>query len=332
MLKRFSYDRHLTSSNEIRLISLHPSRGLDIIQATVRYHHVDDNLSYEALSYTWGSSFNNDNHQSWSQTQAAPQDVDIVLDFQLMKVTSSLHDALRRLQKSTGTRLIWCDAICIDQCHDEEKSWQIQKMRDIYARAAQVVVWLGPANNDSGLAMQTLASGYRSYRKTQPYQKLGQIQQDFPPPATQSEYLDQLTAASLGVLFGLTIKSDSPIPTYPIKAVASLLNRAYWGRGWCWQEFCVASKMCIMCGEETLEDGDMAIQIFLGTWDRLKATFGGQPHGMDHRAWAMMELRRSWHNIEWIEETGFVDDARFETPDDWMPLKSWASMNVSAML
>ena len=98
-------------------------------------HHLDDKATYEALSYTWGSSFNNDNHQSWSQAQAVPRDVDILLDVQLMKVTSSLHDALRRLQKPTGTRLIWVDAICIDQSHDEEKSWQIQKMRDIYAKA-----------------------------------------------------------------------------------------------------------------------------------------------------------------------------------------------------
>jgi hypothetical protein len=85
---------------------------------------------YEALSYFWGSQRN-------------PQS--ILVDNSSFKITQNLYNALSTLQDYGIPRVIWVDAICIDQMHEEEKLQQIQYMTEIYAKASRVIVWLGEA-------------------------------------------------------------------------------------------------------------------------------------------------------------------------------------------
>ena len=46
--------------------------------------------------------------------------------------------------------------LSINQQDDEEKSWQVQQMRDVYGNASLVLVWLGPAGDTSDIAMEKL--------------------------------------------------------------------------------------------------------------------------------------------------------------------------------
>ena len=326
----FQYERHLTQGDEIRLIELQPGQRNDSLRATIRYRSLGEKPFYQGLSYTWGSPFNTD-HPSWDQYKGLDTKWDFYLDGVRIEITDSLHSALIRVRKVDDYIHLWVDAVCIDQSHAGEKSWQIQKMREIYEKASQVLLWLGPSDETSGLAMLTLQAGYRYYLRTSPLMKLGDIRYDPPPASDDQEFEDQLVAASIGQLFGMTIDSDVPIPEYPIQAVANLLNRAYWGRGWCWQEFTVATRISIMCGAHVLDDGDMCIQVFFETWDTLKGTLGRQPYGLDHRPWSIMELRRSYRNIVYLKEIGFVDDGRsYQTFD--MPFKIWGFQNVGLWL
>jgi hypothetical protein len=41
-------------------------------------------------------------------------------------------------------RILWVDAICINQGDNTEKAGQIQYMAEIYSKASRVIVWLGP--------------------------------------------------------------------------------------------------------------------------------------------------------------------------------------------
>jgi hypothetical protein len=49
------------------------------------------------------------------------------------------------------SRLIWVDAICINQDDNDEKDFQLNLMRDIYHKATTVHVWLGEASHDTHL-------------------------------------------------------------------------------------------------------------------------------------------------------------------------------------
>jgi hypothetical protein len=88
---------------------------------------IDSLRAFEALSYTWGNP-------------AAKHFV--LCESKTIGVTCNLWSALRRLRHETEERVLWIDALCINQKDDAERSSQVALMNRIY-RDAQVIVWLG---------------------------------------------------------------------------------------------------------------------------------------------------------------------------------------------
>jgi hypothetical protein len=97
--------------------------------------------SYEALSYVWGSI---------GPVQS------ILIGDEHLDVTPNLYAALVRLRDASFPRIIWIDAICINQADDNEKSEQIQIMAEIYGKATRVLIWLGESANDSDDALESI--------------------------------------------------------------------------------------------------------------------------------------------------------------------------------
>ncbi|KAI1356565.1 heterokaryon incompatibility protein-domain-containing protein, partial [Xylaria sp. FL0043] len=67
----------------------------------------------------------------------------IIVNGENHDVTINLACAMRHLRSSEEILTIWIDALCIDQSNISEKNRQVAMMRDIYARAEEVVVFLG---------------------------------------------------------------------------------------------------------------------------------------------------------------------------------------------
>lgn len=59
--------------------------------------------------------------------------------------------------------IAWADAICINQADNEEKSFQVNQMGDIYDKAAEVIVWLG--HDTDGIA-EIAFNGLRQVNKS----------------------------------------------------------------------------------------------------------------------------------------------------------------------
>lgn len=97
--------------------------------------------TYEALSYTWGPP--------------TPKS-HIQLHGRIVDVTPSLSIALQRLRLPDRERIVWIDALCIDQSSVPEKTSQVRMMRDIYALASRVVVCLGPSDSTSKTCVEFL--------------------------------------------------------------------------------------------------------------------------------------------------------------------------------
>jgi len=57
--------------------------------------------------------------------------------------TRNCWEMLCYLRPRRGVRLVWVDAICINQADDQEKKHQVDRMRDIYSNCTRVVLWLG---------------------------------------------------------------------------------------------------------------------------------------------------------------------------------------------
>jgi hypothetical protein len=135
----------LSLPGSIRLLQLCPrNEDLKNIRCKLlEYPFRNSNSShlYDAVSYVWGS-------------EDKPESV--LIDNQSLKITSNLYALLLRLQDDNLSRVIWVDAICINQEDDKEKEHQIPLMAEIYAKANRVLVWLGEAEDDSDQALKAI--------------------------------------------------------------------------------------------------------------------------------------------------------------------------------
>ncbi len=93
---------------------------------------------YTALSYVWGD----------------PSDrLPFILDNYRLLITRNLALALQALQLDDEPFVLWRDAICINQDDLKEKSEQVLRMKEVFASASLVIVWLGAATPASNVAM-----------------------------------------------------------------------------------------------------------------------------------------------------------------------------------
>lgn len=138
----YKYDPIDLEGHTFRLVRLR--RGDSVIQCDLIHAWLDDTdmlMEYEALSYTWGGS-----------NKAR----DIELDGVDFPITANLFLALRYLRHTDQDRILWIDAICIDQHNNKERGHQVGLMTSIYRRADRVRIWLGEENLKTNFLLRSL--------------------------------------------------------------------------------------------------------------------------------------------------------------------------------
>ncbi|KAI1662261.1 HET-domain-containing protein [Daldinia decipiens] len=136
----------LAQKYDIRLLRLSTSFSNDYLHGDLDVADLTNTHSFEALSYCWaGETNNNDKSKS----------IFIGAFWDIIPITRNCDSALRLLL-SKGHLNIWVDSICIDQEDPYERSHQVSIMRDIYSKASQVLVYIGPTADDSNDAMYAL--------------------------------------------------------------------------------------------------------------------------------------------------------------------------------
>ncbi|KAI0911727.1 heterokaryon incompatibility protein-domain-containing protein [Ustulina deusta] len=107
-----------------------------------------DVIDYEAVSYTWGVV----THGLYC--------IEILHEEEMKKLSIgyNLYRLLLSLRRPGEDRMLWIDAICINQDENDttERNHQVQQMSEIYRAAHRVVVWLGPSTHEMDLAMMRL--------------------------------------------------------------------------------------------------------------------------------------------------------------------------------
>jgi hypothetical protein len=129
---------------EIRVLVVDPGAGLDIVTCTLKHISLlDDQVPcYETISYCWGSM----------------RDESVMkLNDSLISVPSSSEAAVRRMRFSDKPRVLWIDAICIDQSSQFEKARQVAFMSTIYNLGKQNLIYLGEDDaRSAGLAVKSV--------------------------------------------------------------------------------------------------------------------------------------------------------------------------------
>ncbi|KAK6080383.1 ankyrin and het domain protein [Seiridium cupressi] len=132
----------------IRVLTLEPGAYDDDIVVHISRVPFDPAYppQYEAFSYVWGSEENKKAVFVRNRGRST------------VTVTRNLDVALRHLRYGhKDPRVMWVDAICIDQGNEKEKGPQVARMGQVFKCAARVLVWLGPEQNHSDLAMQLIS-------------------------------------------------------------------------------------------------------------------------------------------------------------------------------
>ena len=139
-MSQYCYSPLAPDANSIRLLRLLPQAdgGAESkIQCEIFEYPLQDSAKsshlYDALSYTWGGG---------------ELPCSITIGGQILNVTANLYLALLHLRDQSLERILWIDAICIDQNNLEERSQQVQVMALIYSKARCVLVWLGETADD----------------------------------------------------------------------------------------------------------------------------------------------------------------------------------------
>jgi hypothetical protein len=194
---------NLKDTDEIRLLYLEPKTSGEIINCALKHARLSNLPKYEALSYMWG-----------------PKDVrtehSISIDNSNFCVRENLWLALQHLRLETEIRVLWIDAICINQHETRERNHQVSQMGIIFKRAAMVIVWLGDADNTSALAFR------------------------FIYPGEARAYIVQ-TDDSETLLEG----------NNKLKVIETIFLKGYWRRLWIIQEFLMARDYVLQCGNNT---------------------------------------------------------------------------------
>ena len=138
----FAYRPLDVEKREIRLVILAPASSFeDDIHCTLQHVLLNEDPQYEALSYTWGDENLTD---------------EIFLDGQSFQVTTNLVSFLRHLRLTSQPRILWADAIAINQRDTKERGHQVAFMGEVYKSAQCDLLWLGPEAPDSSNALRLL--------------------------------------------------------------------------------------------------------------------------------------------------------------------------------
>ncbi|KAL9107576.1 MAG: hypothetical protein Q9227_007576 [Pyrenula ochraceoflavens] len=113
----------------IRILVIQPGKYKTNLHAEIKVVPLSPETHFEALSYTWG--------------QASKGKTITLNQRYKFPITDNLYTALQRLRSRDKTRVLWVDAMCINQKDDIEKSHQVRLMGKIYREANCVNVWLG---------------------------------------------------------------------------------------------------------------------------------------------------------------------------------------------
>jgi len=132
------YEALPLSRGKIRVLEVAPASFGEPVECTMkRISLLDDPVpAYETISYCWGAP----RHPST-----------IKLNGHQIHVPASSEAAIRRMRLSDRPRVLWIDAICIDQSSTTERSAQVAFMAAVYSTAKHNLIYLGEDDDDMAI-------------------------------------------------------------------------------------------------------------------------------------------------------------------------------------
>ncbi|KAK5675619.1 hypothetical protein LTS10_011719 [Elasticomyces elasticus] len=268
--------KRLSGETQIRVLNIHhASDEDDPIHCSLHITDLEAPCRYEALSYSW--SYRDDGMITFDRT--------ITCDGEVISVTQSAEEAIRRFRLPDQTRTLWVDAICIRQQDDVERSQQVALMARIYKSASALLIWLGndsagcgachsmrclkaiaspgweaapyPRRNPglktglkTGLAVTGMETHLRRFWDMDYSDENGSIRVDRSQPARQDAHTADRTGHQTQIR-DVTASMDAR-NTYLLPLITGLLSRRWFSRRWILQETFYGADPTLFCGAESI--------------------------------------------------------------------------------
>lgn len=218
-MPEFHYQGLAHAKGSIRLLRIEKGWWFDDISCSLfeTFLNADQVSPYKALSYAWGGG-GKDVHQ-------------ILIDNQAFEVKDNLFSALQHIRHTDQDVLLWVDAICINQNDKRERGQQVTQMGCVYSIAEEVLIWLGPGNEDTLELMQSVNWIDTNAKKAQ----ASANGQDW------TELCRHFMIERLG-------SPGSRLHSKQLSRLAELLKNGWFKRVWILQEVAMAKAARILCG------------------------------------------------------------------------------------
>lgn len=262
----FSYDLVplADAATHIRLLELCPvPDNNDELYCKLYSAPITDLPRYSAVSYAWGENTKThsirivDYDRAKTSTEEGLQHKHVHTS--ILPITSSLDTCLRQFRTYKELRLtpLWIDQVCINQDDDEEKSCQIQLMKQIYSSSNEVYAWLGLDADGSDEVIQAFCqvaecmwdSGlFGGKRSTKWF------------PAPRAIFYNRIETPEVQALLRKVI--PIVVPLLAEKKILAWYKRRWFSRIWTIQEFCLNQYTFFVCGDRAVLD-----EIVLLVWE-----------------------------------------------------------------
>jgi ankyrin repeat protein len=189
----------------------------------------EDIIPYDALSYTWGDQSNLREIEIHTTT--------FHVDMTVLSVTENLHVALQHIRQREEDRILWIDAICINQENPKERGHQVKQMSSIYEKAIKVVFWLGKSNPLTQMAFDYMCELQKK--------AINHARSSWMISDERCQSLQWESKPSLN-------NTHDSWDEFLREGFKDLLARAWFRRAWIIQEVAQAQKAEVMCGAQSI--------------------------------------------------------------------------------
>ncbi|KAG8161024.1 hypothetical protein KVR01_009288 [Diaporthe batatas] len=249
MPSSYKYQPLSSPATQIRLLELLPGRG--IIQCRLKVANLEEAQgTYEPISYCW-KTYRREHWWGGSYMEKKKQkESRVLVDGLDLLITQSLQTALRHMRLETQVRVLWADAICINQGDNEEKSAQVSMMGKIYKSGSRTIIWLGDADFWTRTA-------FKHMRRARPTPgRLGRADRSQDSNSTGHSTggdQHQLESANEGGMARLSRYRQQVTAlcrdTFIFFVYRSIANRPYFSRAWIVQEVVLSDSIVVLCGK-----------------------------------------------------------------------------------
>ncbi|KAI3316589.1 hypothetical protein HD806DRAFT_423915 [Xylariaceae sp. AK1471] len=201
--------------SEFRLLILQPAPPTAPLVVNLVSVSITDPPEYDGISYVWG-----DLHDV----------VSITCDGISTNITTSLHWALVRVRLLDRPRVVWADALCINQNDTQERNRQVTLMGHIYAKARFVLACMGQDAQDAAHQVASLVNQYEPILV-----RIG-----------DSDVYREFDSPDMRRFWGHVVGADGHVERW--RHLGDLLQRSWFRRAWVLQEVGLAKDPRVVYG------------------------------------------------------------------------------------